>query len=107
MPAPENRPDEARRKDDELVEPLFAGLEDADRASSSAAADADAGEAVWRRSRRPRGGAQSKSPTSGTNDPDLEADDPGPSTARLLLVALLLTVVLVGLGAFVYFAFGV
>ena len=90
-----------RREADELVEPLFAGLSGAQERKEAGAGEADAGDAPpdpWKHPRAAQ--AQGASPTAD----DIEGE---PSTFPLLLKALLLLIVLVAIGAFVYLTIGV
>jgi len=92
------KPDE-RRRADELVEPLFAGLagaEEPNRPAESAPAPPTGASDPWT---HPRTALPAAPPEDGA--------EREPSLAPLVLKALLLLIVLVAISAFVYFAFGV
>ncbi len=91
---------EKRREADELVEPLFAGLSGAqeEKAKTPGADDSqDAPPDPWKHPRA----AQFASQTASADD---EAE---PSTFPLVMKAVLLLIVLVAIGAFVYLTIGV
>ncbi len=78
-----------RRREDELVEPLYAGLRDADEAPAAGAPD------PWTQGARGEGQDE---------ELDQEAE---PSNLGLFFKALLVLIGLLGLSTAVYFVFGV
>jgi hypothetical protein len=92
------QPDDPLELDSD-VEPLFAGLAGAERKKDAAQDSADSPEPdLWHNSRRVFEPDAAQKPASA---------DEEPSTARLLIKAILVLIALVLAGAFVYLAVGV